>query len=355
MSLQARFQLSRGDFTLQTEFSAPAQGVTALFGPSGCGKTTLLRCIAGLEPTARGFVQLDQTTWQDETRFVPVHRRGIGYVFQEASLFAHLSVRDNLHYGYRRTGREQSGVDPERIVDLLGIGQLQDRSVQNLSGGERQRVAIGRALLCAPQLLLMDEPLAALDRDSKQAIMACLHQLWQELAIPVLYVSHDHSEVAQLAQHMVMLEQGRVQASGTVIELLNRLDLPLAHAPDAETIVEAVVSGHDAEYGLSYLAFAGGRLTVAQTGSPVGKTVRVRLQARDISLTLSQQNDTSILNIFPVTVEAIAEENLSQQLVKLDTNGATLLARITRKSAEHLGLAVGKQVYAQVKSVALLE
>ncbi|TDX99270.1 molybdenum ABC transporter ATP-binding protein [Thiohalophilus thiocyanatoxydans] len=354
MSLQARFQLSRGDFTLQAEFSAPAQGITALFGPSGCGKTTLLRCIAGLEPGARGSVQLGQTTWQDAHTFVPVHRRGIGYVFQEANLFAHLSVRNNLLYGYRRSGGDQGGVDPERIIQLLGIDQLQDRSVQNLSGGERQRVAIGRALLSAPQLLLMDEPLAALDRESKNAIMACLQQLSQELAIPVLYVSHDHSEVAQLAQQMIMLDGGRVQATGPVIELLNRLDLPLAHAPDAETIVEGIINAHDERYGLSYLEFAGGRLTVTQADLPVGQTVRVRLQARDISLTLSQQTDTSILNIFPVTIEAIVEEPPAQQLVILDANGATLLARITRKSAEYLKLAVGKQVYAQVKSVALV-
>ncbi|MDZ7802544.1 molybdenum ABC transporter ATP-binding protein [Thiohalophilus sp.] len=354
MTLQARFQLSRGDFTLQAEFSAPMQGITALFGPSGCGKTTLLRCIAGLEPMARGSVKLGHTTWQDENTFVPVHRRGIGYVFQEANLFAHLSVRDNLLYGYRRSGGDQAGVDPDHIADLLGIDRLQARSVTNLSGGERQRVAIGRALLSAPQLLLMDEPLAALDRDSKNAIMACLQQLSQALSIPVLYVSHDHSEVAQLAQQMVMLNGGRVQANGSVIELLNRLDLPLAHAPDAETIVEATVNAHDDQYGLSYLEFAGGRLTVAQADLPTGQAVRVRLQARDISLTLSQQTDTSILNIFPVTIEAIAEEPPAQQLVKLDANGASLLARITRKSAEHLDLTVGKQVYAQVKSVALV-
>ena len=354
MSLQARLQLTRGEFTLDAGFSTPAQGITALFGPSGCGKTTLLRCIAGLEPMARGNVRLGHTSWQDEHTFVPAHRRGIGYVFQEANLFAHLSVRDNLLYGYRRSGTEQAGVDPERIIERLGIVRLQQRTVQNLSGGERQRVAIGRALLSAPRLLLMDEPLAALDRDSKQAIMTCLQQLSQELAIPVLYVSHDHREVALLAQQMIMLIAGRVQATGSVIELLNRLDLPLAHAPDAEAIVEATVNAHDEQYGLSYLDFAGGKLSVAQADLPVGQPVRVRLQARDISLTLSQQTDTSILNIFPVTIEAIAEENPSQQLVKLDANGATLLARITRKSADHLSLIVGKQVYAQVKSVALV-
>ncbi|MGM0678389.1 MAG: molybdenum ABC transporter ATP-binding protein, partial [Pseudomonadota bacterium] len=230
MTLQARFQLLRGNFTLDVELSAPAQGITALFGPSGCGKTTLLRCIAGLEPGARGGVKLGDTTWQDNHTFVPVHQRAVGYVFQEANLFAHLSVRDNLLFGYRRGG-DQGDVIPERIIDRLGLDQLQNRSVQNLSGGERQRVAIGRALLSAPQLLLMDEPLAALDRDSKNAIMACLQQLSQDLAIPVLYVSHDHSEVAQLAQQMIMLDKGRVQATGSVIELLNRLDLPLAHAP----------------------------------------------------------------------------------------------------------------------------
>ena len=355
MSLQAQFNLSRSNFELTVDIDVPAEGVIAIFGPSGCGKTTMLRCIAGLEPQAAGKLQLNDTIWQDNHRFVPVHERGVGYVFQEAGLFPHLSVRGNLEFGYRRVPSGKRDIDMQQVVHLLDMKTLLDRSIHGLSGGERQRVAIARALLSAPQLLLMDEPLAALDRNSKKSILQYLQRLWHELEIPVLYVSHDHAEVAQLAQYLVILDQGRVQTTGTVSELLGRLDLPLAHAPDAETIVDAVITDHDQEYNLSTLEFSGGQLTVAQTGLPVGQPVRVRLQARDISLTLSQQTGTSILNIFPVTIEEIVPDNPAQLLVKLNANGATILSRITRKSAEQLGLDVGKIVYAQVKSVALLE
>jgi molybdate transport system ATP-binding protein len=240
-------------------------------------------------------------------------------------------------------------------VELLGIESFLQRYPAGLSGGERQRVAIARALLAGPQLLLLDEPLAALDQASKKAILPYLQRLWRELAIPVLYVSHDHVEVAQLADHLLMLDHGRAIAQGPLSGMLTRLDLPLSHDSDAEAIVDAVVAEHDPVYQLSYLEFAGGRLTVAQTGLSPGEPVRVRLQARDISLTLARQSDTSILNIFPATVTELVPETPAQLLVRLDVGGAVVLARITRKSAERLSLAVGKAVFAQIKSVALLE
>jgi len=354
MSLQASFNLSRGDFTLDVEFELPIKGVTAIFGPSGCGKTTLLRCVAGLEQ-ASGFLRLNDKRWQDRDVFVPVHRRAVGYVFQEANLFPHLTVRGNLEFGYRRTPLADRWIDFDQAVELLGIDSLLLRYPVGLSGGERQRVAIARALLAGPQLLLLDEPLVALDLASKKAILPYLQRLWRELAIPVLYVSHDHVEVARLADHLLMLDHGRVIAQGPISEMLTRLDLPLSHEPDAEAIVDAVVVEHDPEYQLSYLEFAGGRLTVAKTGLSPGEPVRVRLQARDISLTLARQSDTSILNIFPATVTELVPETPAQILVRLDVGGAVVLARITRKSAKRLDLAIGKAVFAQVKSVALLE
>lgn len=354
MSLQASFSLSRGDFTLDVAFEVPGNGVTAIFGPSGCGKTTLLRCIAGLEQ-ADGFFRLNGEVWQDGSTFVPVHRRAVGYVFQEANLFDHLTVRGNLEFGHRRTPPAKRWIEFDRAVELLAVAPLLQRYPGSLSGGERQRVAIARVLLVGPQLLLMDEPLAALDRESKKTILPYLQRMCRELAIPVLYVSHDHTEVAQLSDRLVMLQNGRVLAQGPLSELLTRLDLPLAHAPDAETVVEATLVEHDAEYQLSYLEFSGGRLTVAQTDLPPGESVRVRVQARDVSLSLARQTETSILNVFSATVMELAPETPSQLLVRLDVGGVVLLARITRKSADHLRLAVGKAVYAQVKSVALLE
>lgn len=354
MNIEARFYLERGAFTLDAELRLPAQGITAIFGPSGCGKTTLLRALAGLEPCQDSFLSIGDNVWQDNNRFLPTHQRPLGYVFQEANLFPHLSVRGNLEYGYKRLPVKERQLDFDQVVELLGISTLLSRQPVHLSGGERQRVAIARALLTSPTLLLMDEPLAALDLRSKSEIYPFLDRLNCELKIPILYISHSPDEVARLADYLVLMKYGKTIASGTISNMLTRMDLSLAHSADAESIVEAEVTSHDEAFHLTYLQFAGGRFVIAANDLPIGRKVRLRILARDVSLTLEQQTNTSILNIFSVTVEEMTEENPSQLTVRLNAQGIPILSRITRKSATALGLKAGKRVYAQVKSVALL-
>ncbi len=354
MNIEARFCIDRGDFSLDVDLRVPARGVTALFGPSGCGKTTLLRAIAGLERHRDGVLRVGDMIWQAAGRFVPPHRRALGYVFQEASLFAHLSVRRNLEYGVKRVPREQRKVALEQAVELLGIAPLLERKPAGLSGGERQRVAIARALAVSPRLLLMDEPLAGLDVNRKQEILPYIESLHNELDIPVIYVSHSPDEVARLADYLVLLEAGRVLGAGDIHGMLTRLDSPLAHGSDAESLIEATVAGHDDAYHLTHLDFAGGRFTVIRKPLPVGSAVRLRVAARDVSLTLEHQSGTSILNIFPATIAELIAEGEAQVTVRLMVGGVPMLARVTRKSASVLDLKPGKSVYAQAKSVALL-
>ena len=354
MTIAARFNIPRRDFTLDIDLQIPARGVTAVFGPSGCGKTTLLRAIAGLEQSQPGYLRIGQQIWQDDTQFLPAHKRPVGYVFQEPSLFSHLSVQGNLDYGLKRVNTNERKVSLGKAIELLDIGQLLHRSIDQLSGGEQQRVAIARALAVSPEILLMDEPLSALDVSRKQEIMPYLESLHDELEIPVLYVSHSPDEVARLADQLVLLDNGKIKASGSITEMLTRLDLPLAHGDDASALIQAEVSGHDEEFKLTYLDFAGGRFTVTRQQFPDRHAVRLRVAARDVSLTLEHQSGTSILNIFPATVKAIMPENPSQAMVQLTAGDTPLLARVTHKSVNVLGLEPGKQVYAQVKSVALL-
>jgi len=354
VNIEARFYLQRGNFILDASMTVPMQGITAIFGPSGCGKTTLLRAMAGLEHCDNGFFSFGEHVWQQEKYFLPPHQRALGYVFQEANLFPHLTVRGNLEYGFKRMPTAARILAFDQVVTLLRVGPLLSRRTNNLSGGERQRVAIARALLTSPGLLLMDEPLAALDMNSKAEIYPFLELLHHELAIPILYVSHSPDEVARLADHLVLMEAGRIHAAGPIAEMLTRSDLPLAHSREAESIVEAKVVGHDEAYHLTNLEFAGGQFTVPHSNLVVGQVVRLRILARDVSLTLAKQTNTSILNIFPARVEELIEESPAQMTVRLDAAGVPVLSRITRKSAETLELTTGKQVYAQIKTVALL-
>ena len=285
--------------------------------------------------------------WQDGARFVPPHRRPRGYVFQEASLFGHLTVKRNLEYGVKRVPESERKVSLDMAVELLGIGHLLDRKPERLSGGERQRVAIARAVAVSPRLLLMDEPLAALDLARKQEVLPYLESLHSELDIPVLYVSHSPDEVARLADHLVLLDAGSILATGAISDMLTRLDLPLAQGADAEALIQATVAGHDETYGLTYLDFSGGRFTVAFKDLPPGHTVRLRVLARDVSITLEHQSNTSILNIFPATIEDMVPTGGSQMTARLNAGAAPMLSRVTRKSAALLDLRVGKTVYAQ--------
>lgn len=355
-TVEARFRVAWPGFMLDVDLQLPGRGVTALFGHSGSGKTTLLRCVAGLERRGDGRLVFLGETWQDSRRgiFVPTHRRPLGYVFQEASLFSHLSVAKNLSYGRKRV-RGNHQVSLEQAIDLLGIGHLLERMPDRLSGGERQRVAIARALATSPQLLLMDEPLAALDLKRKGEILPYLQRLHDELEIPVFYVSHAPDEVARLADHVVLLADGRVVAAGGLQETLARLDLPTAFADDAGVVIDAVVASHDANYHLSRLDFPGGNVVVAQRREPIGDRLRLRVHARDVSLALERAQGTSIANLLPATVVEIADADTpAHVLVRLDAGGTPLLARITRRSLDHLGVARGKAMWAQIKSVALL-
>lgn len=353
MTIQARFHIPRRDFVLDVDLTLPAQNVTAVFGASGSGKTTLLRAFAGLERCPAGFVRVGDMLWQNGGYFVPTHKRPIGYVFQEASLFSHLDVRGNLEFGLKRVPPAERRVSMDRAIDLLGIQPLLKRGTDELSGGERQRVAIARALAVNPGLLMMDEPLAAVDLMHKREIMPYLESLHDELDIPVLYVSHSLDEVTRLADHVVLLGDGRMQAEGPIGEMLTRLDLPFLYDENAETLIETVVAGIDEDYGLTFLEFPGGRFTVPGTAMRRGDAVRLRVAARDVSLTLEPPPATSILNTFPAVVEDIVHENRAQVVVRLNANGAALLSRITTKSADTLGLAAGRPVHAQVKAVAL--
>ncbi len=354
--ISARFGLALGEFRLDAGFDAPGRGVTALFGPSGSGKTTLLRCLAGLERAQDGYLKVNGEIWQDDSKgiYLPTHRRPLGYVFQEASLFPHLDVRRNLEYGWKRIPATQRRVGFDQAVELVGIGQLLTRDPARLSGGERQRVAVARALLVSPDLLLMDEPLAALDLASKRDILPYLERLHDELSIPVLYVSHSPDEVARLADYMVLMDRGRSVASGPLKDMLARLDLPLAHGDEAGVVIDTVVGEHDETYHLTRLDFAGGAISVARQPHALGHRMRLRIHARDVSLALERHIDSSILNILPARVVEIADENPAQVMVRLDAGDVPLLARITRKSSALLGLKPGMAVFAQVKSVALL-
>ncbi len=353
MSIAARFRVDYAGFALDVDLDLPGSGVTALFGRSGCGKTTLLRCMAGLERGA-GRLAVNGETWQDAGTFVPTHRRPLGYVFQDARLFAHLDVARNLDFGARRSG-SAGAVRRDAVVELLGLGPLLDRLPARLSGGEQQRVAIARALLAGPRLLLMDEPLASLDHARKQEFLPWLERVRDELEIPVIYVSHAPDEVARLADHLVVMDAGRVVAQGPLAETLARVDLPIKLGEDAGAVFAATVAERDAEWHLARVEFPGGELWVRDNGTPVGRVVRVRILARDVSIANSRHEDSSILNVLPATVLAhAAEDHPSQVLVQLRVGENLLLGRLTRRSAQRLDLAPGREVWVQIKAVALV-
>lgn len=355
--LHAKFKLNYSGFSLDVDLALPGKGITALFGQSGSGKTTILRCLAGLESAQDAYVNVNGEVWQDDARgiYLPTHKRSLGYVFQEASLFPHLSVHSNLEYGRKRLSTKPDQAAFEQAIELLGIGHLMDRLPDRLSGGESQRVAIARALLTAPRLLLMDEPLAALDVKRKEEILPYIERMQAALAIPILYVSHHTDEVMRLASHLVLLESGRVKASGRVFDLLGQIDLPTAMFEDASSLIEANVGKHDDDYHLTRMDFQGGSFQIIKRNFPIGQKVSLKIYARDVSLSLGIPQDTTILNHLPATVSEMADtRNPAVVMVRLDTGGAPLLAHITKRSWDALGLKLGSKVYAQIKSVAVL-
>jgi molybdate transport system ATP-binding protein len=353
----ADFKIAYPGFALDVRLDLPGRGVSALFGPSGCGKTTTLRAVAGLE-RARGHLAMGEEVWQNDDQgvFLPAYRRPLGYVFQESSLFEHLSVRGNVEYGMRRVPGPQRQVSLEQAVDLLGIAPLMERRPDTLSGGERQRVAIARALATSPQLLLLDEPLAALDAQRKSEVLPYLERLHQQLQIPVLYVSHAIEEVARLADTVVVLDQGRIVATGPLANTMARIDLPGALGEDPGVLLEAIVVERDARWHLARVGFPGGALWLRDSGRAVGQAVRVRVLARDISVAVHQPSPTSIQNVLPCVLGAIATDaHPSQALLRLACGDSILLARVTARSVDAMGLVIGQPLWAQVKSAALVE
>lgn len=349
MSLEVDLDHAREHFRLTARFSS-APGLTALFGRSGSGKSTLVDIIGGLIRPTRGRVAVDGQVLVDTDRglFIPKYRRRIGYVFQDSRLFPHLSVRNNLLYGHWFARNEVGGSsDLASVVELLGIGALLDRQPDSLSGGEKQRVAIGRALLAHPRLLLMDEPLASLDEARRAEILPYIERLRDQAGIPIVYVSHSVTEVARLATTVVILSEGRVTAVGPVLDIL-----PLADAGDAGSVLDATVARHDEAFQLTVLASAAGELQVPRLAAPVGSAVRAYIRARDVMISLRPPEEISALNVLPGRIAAVAPDaNGAQADVRLDCNGAVLSARLTAKSVHRLALAPGRPVFAVIKSV----
>ncbi|MDV7339153.1 molybdenum ABC transporter ATP-binding protein [Terasakiella sp. A23] len=350
----ARLKGSFDRFDLDADFTIPAEGVTALFGQSGCGKTTVLRCLAGLEQVADGYLSVAGEVWQDETTFLPAHKRPIGYVFQDANLFDHLNVRDNLLFGQKRS-KAKEGPDFNEVIKLMGLENLLERAVGDLSGGEKQRVAIGRALLSNPRLLLMDEPLSALDRFSKNEIIPYLERLHESLSIPVVYISHDSEEVERLADHLILMEKGRITASGALLDMLADPKLFIAKSSKTASVLEAAIAKFDERDHLTTLKIADKELFVPGYVGQVGETRRVRILATDVSLALEKPSKTTILNVFESRIAEIAAIDDARINVVLEMGAAKLIARITTRSLNSFDFEVGQNLYAQVKGVSMVE
>jgi len=343
-------------FDLDVNHKMPLQGITGLFGPSGCGKSTLLRIISGLERNAHGQIRFGSEVWQDTSKgvFVAPHKRGIGYVFQDVRLFPHLSVAGNLRYAEKRSRVAGNDINIEGVASALGLVPLMDRRPQSLSGGERQRVALGRTLLMRPRLLLLDEPLAALDLKRKAEILPYIEQLPQAFRLPVIYVTHSIDEVTRLAERMLVLASGRKVIYGPVAEALERLDLqPITGRFEAGVVLTARVARHEIKYRLTHLDHHGKSIVMPMADLEIGSNVRLRIRARDVSLATKLPEGISVRNIIPGTIAEIVEEPdtaFAETLVEI--GGAKLRSRITRAAVADLALAPGKPVFALIKSIA---
>ncbi|MDG2249577.1 MAG: molybdenum ABC transporter ATP-binding protein [Gammaproteobacteria bacterium] len=342
-------------FCLDLNLQLPGKGITAIFGESGSGKTTLLRCLAGLEKMLGGEIHVKGLVWQSGSKIKPIHERRVGYVFQESSLFPHLSVEQNIDYGVKRSPVMLSKPNYEKIIELMGLYSLLERFPEQLSGGERQRVAIARALLIEPDILLMDEPLASLDGRRKQEIMPYLESMHEKLDVPIIYVTHSIDEVARLADHLVVLQGGTVMAEGPLGEVLANTDLPIKLGEDTGVVFEARVAERDDDWNLLRAEFLGGELWVRDGGDSLDQSIRIRVLARDVSLALSAHTDTSIINRLWGRIEKIHEdEDRAMLLVRLVVGEVRLLARVSRRSAHQLAIKIGDEVWAQIKGVAIL-
>lgn len=350
---------SIGNFDLSVDLQLPSSGVTAIFGPSGCGKTSLLRCVAGLEKISNARITLNGEIWQSSEKFVRPHKRSIGFVFQNSNLFAHLTVRENLGFGKKRCENLQTGPSLDEITVLFGLEKLLERAVGRLSGGEKQRVALGRALLSNPEILLLDEPLSALDQASKNEIIPYLERMHRFIDIPILHVTHDITEVERFADRLVLMDGGRVVTYGPVIDMLTNSDLPFSQSQGAASILEGIIVDIDLDQGLSRISVDGGTFLVTGQPGNIGDAVRLRISAADISLGHEWDvSKISILNGLATRIIGAVEDDTQMQVTLAlgkDGSGAKLLSRITRHSWERLGLAVGGEIFALIKSVALAD
>lgn len=343
----------QGSFHLDVALRA-GTGITALFGPSGSGKTSIINMVAGLARPDHGRIVVDDRVLFDARAGIDIapERRRLGYVFQDGRLFPHLSVRANLNFGRDRLAQGERKVDFDAVVEVLGIGHLLDRRPALLSGGEKQRVAIGRALLASPRILLMDEPLAALDANRKAELLPFISALSRRFAIPIVYVSHSMDEVLSLADTLVLMDQGRVAAAGPTENLLSRPELrSLTGRWDAGAVIRATVAGHDPRTGITRLDFSGGSLQMARNHLPVGATVRLRVHASDIALALDPPGRVSVRNILAATIVSVADGEGHMVDVILDCGGTRLWAQISRQAQDDLALAAGQQVHAMIKAV----
>ena len=354
MSLLISLELQRSHFNLSVHTALQTQGFTGIYGHSGAGKTTLLRWLAGLEKNTPGHLSFDDSVWQDDKVFIPTQQRQIAYVFQDARLFPHLNVQGNLDYAYRRRFNN-NGPSMAQVCQWFELEELLHSNTNTLSGGEQQRVAMARALLSSPQLILMDEPLGSLDQASKQRILRHLEQLQQQHPVPVFYISHDFEEMSRLADQLLVLENGRVSAQGPLLDLSSKLDLKLSHEENAASIIEARIVRHDQNYQLTELSINGQLpLFLTAIAGDIDDSIRVRIPARDISIALEKADNSSILNIIPGTIDAIENSQGARTLLRLSVAGQFLLVRLTKKSVDRLQLIPGQQVFAQIKTVALL-
>ncbi|WP_245813213.1 molybdenum ABC transporter ATP-binding protein [Kiloniella majae] len=355
----AKFSGPLDQFDLTVEFKLPARGVTALFGRSGCGKTTVLRYLAGLSQADNGYLSVKGQVWQDDDHFLPTYKRPVGFVFQDASLFPHLSVLENLLFGQKRAGTRSDIVPIDDLVDLLGLKELLDRSTHHLSGGERQRVAIGRALLSGPELLLMDEPLAALDRFSKNEIIPYLDRLFKTLDIPMIFVSHDTEEVERLADHMILMDRGKIVTTGQLSDVLSDPSLFIAEGPKTSSVLDVEVISFSEADRITEVQALGGSLQIPGELGGVGSTHRISIAATDVSLAQGKPSETTILNVVPARILDIhlldgARCNLLLSVGHQEQVGAKFLARITQRSLRKFDFHVGQNIYAQVKSVSMI-
>ncbi len=354
MSVEIAIAHRFAGFALDVDFTVDRPGITALFGPSGSGKTTTIDAVAGLLRPDRGRIAVNGTPLLDTARGldVPPRRRRFGYVFQDARLFPHLSVESNLLFGWKRAATRAPQAEIDHVIALLGLDHLLARAPRTLSGGERQRVALGRALLSSPRLLLLDEPLAALDHARKQEILPYLERIRDEARTPMLYVSHAIDEVTRLADRMIVLNEGTIAAEGSVFDITARLDLfPITGRFAAGAVIETRVKAHDGDHHLTELAFDGHGLFVPRIDAAPGTAVRVRIRARDVTLALDEPTRISANIILPATVTEIRADPGAHADVQLACGDARLIARITRHSVERLALAPGTSVFALVKSI----